>query len=95
MRLNRRHVEMAAHPMWVIARQNDRFTGTERNRRGVLDFDGEMTIQHVMVENNIIDFRQQRPAILRLRLRKDAPGFGELRLQENTADQAHNAQYIR
>jgi hypothetical protein len=59
------------------------------------DLRSQAPLDDVVIEDEVLDSSEQRAAILRSNLRLDAPGSGELRMQEHPALQTDNAQHVR
>jgi hypothetical protein len=78
----------------MVMGKDDDLAGLDIDRLAMRDLRAQPPLDHVVVEHEVLDAVEQRTAILRGKLRPDAPGGGELGMQEYAALETNEAQHV-
>ena len=92
-----RQIQIAAHQVQIVAREQRDLSGAQHVAGGVLalDADPQLTLDHVVIDDHVRRGFQRRPAVLGRDARQDAPRGAEVRVQEHAARQMRHSQDIR
>ena len=93
-RRHRRQVEVASQQVLVVVGKDDDLAGLDRDRLGVRNLRCQPPLDDVVVEHEVVGTLEERAAVRRGDLREEAPGCGELRMQEDAALQTNDPQHV-
>ena len=80
--------------MAVIVRKDNDLAGLDLDRWLVWNLRDQMTFNDIVIKHHMFGAVEQRAAILWRDLREDAPRFGELGVQKDSAFETNDPQQI-
>jgi hypothetical protein len=86
---------MAPQQVCVVVGKEDDLAGLDLDRLAIGNPCNQTPFGHIVVEHEMLGAFEERAAILRGNLRKNAPRSRELGMQEHAALQAHDPQHVR
>ena len=93
---NRRQAEIAAHQMWIVARQEDDFAAPylEALSAPILDLDMKLALDDIVIKDQVGRWPKGRAAMLWRDARRHAPRREEVGVQEYAAGQMRHSQDV-
>src|SRR5258705_13738994 len=86
---------MTSQQMGVVVWKDDDLAGLYLDQLPIRDLRCQTPCDDVVVEHEVLGALEQRAQVPRGDLRGDAPGCGELRMQEDATLQTHDPQHVR